>query len=129
MAPAESLVSPSSPPSGKRRQVIFFAAAIALILAAVLRSSLATRLDGFTMDEAYHITAGVSYWRTGDYRLNPEHPPLVKLWVGRRFQAKDSACLSSVPCKTRPTSARLLTRRFFSKTIPTAFRGAPAWRR
>lgn len=34
------------------------------------------------MDEAYHITAGVSYLRTGDYRLNPEHPPLVKLWVG-----------------------------------------------
>ena len=42
---------------------------------------MATRLDGFTVDEAYHIAAGVSYFRLGDYRLNPEHPPLVKLWV------------------------------------------------
>jgi hypothetical protein len=46
------------------------------------RSAIATRLDGFTMDEAYHIAAGASYLRFGDFRLNPEHPPLVKLWVG-----------------------------------------------
>lgn len=57
--------------------------AVALLIAgAVLRSSWATRLDGFTIDEPLHITAGVSYVRAGDYRLNPEHPPLVKLWVG-----------------------------------------------
>jgi len=48
----------------------------------ILRSGIATRLDGFTMDEAYHIASGVSYVRYGDFRLNPEHPPLVKLWVG-----------------------------------------------
>lgn len=34
------------------------------------------------MDEAYHISAGVSYVQRADFRLNPEHPPLVKLWVG-----------------------------------------------
>ena len=48
----------------------------------VVRSAIATRLDGFTIDEAYHIAAGVSYVRYGDFRINPEHPPLVKLWVG-----------------------------------------------
>ena len=32
-----------------------------------------------TIDEGVHLTAGVSYWLTGDYRLNEEHPPLVKL--------------------------------------------------
>ena len=47
-----------------------------------MRSAIATRLDGFTIDEAYHIAAGVSYVRLGDFRINPEHPPLVKLWVG-----------------------------------------------
>lgn len=26
--------------------------------------------------------AGVSYVRLGDFRINPEHPPLIKLWVG-----------------------------------------------
>ncbi len=48
----------------------------------ILRSAVATRLDGFTIDEAYHIASGVSYVRYQDFRLNPEHPPLVKLWVG-----------------------------------------------
>jgi hypothetical protein len=39
------------------------------------------------MDEAYHIAAGVSYVRNGDFRINPEHPPLVKLWVGSFISA------------------------------------------
>ena len=53
-----------------------------LVLAAVARSHWGTRLDGFTVDEPWHVVAGVSYLRTGDYRLNPEHPPLVKLAAG-----------------------------------------------
>ena len=81
-AMGENLPLPIPLPATNRQGIIFYAVIIGLIFAAVLRSSLATRLDGFTMDEAYHITAGVAYWRTGDYRLNPEHPPLVKLWVG-----------------------------------------------
>lgn len=32
-----------------------------------------------TFDEFHHLSAGWSYWQTGDFRLNPEHPPLVKL--------------------------------------------------
>ena len=31
-----------------------------------------------TIDEAAHITAGYSYITTRDFRLNPEHPPLLK---------------------------------------------------
>lgn len=53
-----------------------------LVLLAVLRSQAGTRLDSFTIDEPWHIVAGTTYARTGDYTLNPEHPPLVKLWVG-----------------------------------------------
>jgi len=37
------------------------------------------QLESQTYDEGFHITAGFSYWKTGDYRLNPEHPPLAKL--------------------------------------------------
>ncbi len=62
--------------------IVFFTIVIALIAAAVVRSSIATGLDSFTFDEAYHIGAGAAYVKTGDFRLNPEHPPLVKLWVG-----------------------------------------------
>ncbi|HEX4310451.1 MAG TPA: glycosyltransferase family 39 protein [Acidobacteriaceae bacterium] len=44
----------------------------ALVLAAVHRESL-------TFDEGDHMFAGYMMWKTGDYGLNPEHPPLVKL--------------------------------------------------
>ncbi len=65
-----------------KSRTIFFAVVIAIIAAAIVRSSITTSLDSFTIDEAYHIGAGTAYVRTGDFRLNPEHPPLVKLWVG-----------------------------------------------
>ncbi|HEX7153479.1 MAG TPA: glycosyltransferase family 39 protein [Thermoanaerobaculia bacterium] len=32
-----------------------------------------------TYDETTHLVAGYSYLKTGDYRLNPEHPPLLKM--------------------------------------------------
>ncbi|MAL03871.1 MAG: hypothetical protein CL625_06320, partial [Arenimonas sp.] len=55
---------------------------LALVALAVLRSHVGTQRDGFTVDEPWHVVAGVSYLRMGDYRLNPEHPPLVKLVAG-----------------------------------------------
>src|SRR3546814_9370131 len=55
---------------------------LALVLLAVLRSSTGTRLDSFTIDELWHIVAGTSYARGDGFHLNPEHPPLVKRWVG-----------------------------------------------
>lgn len=64
------------------RHLIFFLVLFALVGCAVVRSSIATRLDSFTIDEAYHIGAGVAYVKTRDFRLNPEQPPLVKLWTG-----------------------------------------------
>jgi 4-amino-4-deoxy-L-arabinose transferase-like glycosyltransferase len=33
-----------------------------------------------TNDELVHIPSGYQYLVTGDFRLNPEHPPLVKMW-------------------------------------------------
>lgn len=68
--------------SSFKRHAIFFAILIAIISAAIFRSNVATSLDSFTYDEAYHIGAGAAYVQTGDFRLNPEHPPLVKLWTG-----------------------------------------------
>ncbi len=38
--------------------------------------------DSLTMDELAHIPAGYSYVKLFDYRLNPEHPPLVKALAG-----------------------------------------------
>jgi 4-amino-4-deoxy-L-arabinose transferase-like glycosyltransferase len=38
-----------------------------------------SREDALTFDEPAHITAGYSYLRFQDARLNPEHPPLIKM--------------------------------------------------
>lgn len=38
----------------------------------------ASRTDSAIMDELAHIPAGYGYVHNLDYRLNPEHPPLVK---------------------------------------------------
>jgi 4-amino-4-deoxy-L-arabinose transferase-like glycosyltransferase len=35
--------------------------------------------ESLTFDEGNHMFAGYMMWHTGDYGLNPEHPPLAKL--------------------------------------------------
>ncbi|MGA9421575.1 MAG: hypothetical protein WBW61_04380, partial [Rhodanobacteraceae bacterium] len=70
---------PSLPRS---RPIIGFLLLLLLVALCVLRSWIGTRLDSLTVDEPWHIVAGTAYARTGDFHLNPEHPPLVKLWVG-----------------------------------------------
>ncbi|HEX7901473.1 MAG TPA: glycosyltransferase family 39 protein [Planctomycetota bacterium] len=45
--------------------------------------SLAAMLgENATFDEGIHLSAGYSYLVRGDYRLNPEHPPLGKILNG-----------------------------------------------
>src|SRR3989344_4547000 len=52
---------------------------LALSLGLMVFSSLQ---ESAVMDELAHIPAGYSYLNNLDYRLNPEHPPLVKMLVG-----------------------------------------------
>lgn len=42
--------------------------------------------DTAIVDEVAHIPAGYSYLRYGDFRLNPEHPPLIKDLAGLPLQ-------------------------------------------
>ncbi len=65
-----------------KRNAIVVALLLFIVAAAIVRSNIATGLDSYTYDEAYHAGAGAAYVKTGDFRLNPEQPPLVKLWVG-----------------------------------------------
>ena len=49
------------------RQHLFVVVTLLIICGAIFRSAVATWLDGFTLDEAYHIAAGVSYVRDNDF--------------------------------------------------------------
>ena len=54
-------------------------AAIGFVGLFCLQALLAIPKLSATQDEAVHLVAGYSYWRTRDFRINPEHPPLAKL--------------------------------------------------
>jgi hypothetical protein len=58
--------------------------AVAFVLLALmaLLAMTSVRDDSATSDELAHIPAGYSYVTQHDYRLNPEHPPLVKDLAG-----------------------------------------------
>jgi 4-amino-4-deoxy-L-arabinose transferase-like glycosyltransferase len=55
------------------------AAVIFLLLIMVVQVALSTRQQSPSWDEGNHIYAGYMNWMRGEYFLNPEHPPLVKL--------------------------------------------------
>jgi hypothetical protein len=69
-----------------------------LILAAQV--ALSVRQESLTWDEGDHIFAGYMSWKTADFGLNPEHPPLMKL-------------LATVPLLRLPLVAPKLQGRFF----------------
>jgi hypothetical protein len=50
-----------------------------LLLVLSLQLFLSVRRESQTWDEANHIFCGYRTWTHGDFGLNPEHPPLVKL--------------------------------------------------
>src|SRR5262249_33166429 len=53
----------------------------ALLCAFWLQMFLALPKLSATTDEVAHLPAGYTYWATRDFRLNPEHPPLAKLFA------------------------------------------------
>ena len=61
------------------RNALTAAACLACVAVFCIRGELAVRATSPIFDEAVHLTAGYSYWRTGDFRINRETPPLMKL--------------------------------------------------
>jgi Dolichyl-phosphate-mannose-protein mannosyltransferase len=57
---------------------IWITVAVLLVLQAAQVAYIVHR-ESLTWDEDDHIFAGYEMWKAGDYGLNPEHPPLVKL--------------------------------------------------
>ena len=57
----------------------FVPAALVLIAILAVVQVGSVRDETQTWDEAIHLAAGLSYLRTHDYRMNPEHPVLGKI--------------------------------------------------
>lgn len=76
---------------------------LSLLFVQLVQGLYVVHRESLTWDEDDHMFAGYMMWKNGDYGLNPEHPPLVKLlatlpvlqaplWVppqqGREFKAE-----------------------------------------
>src|ERR1044071_5732048 len=84
-------------------QLRYKAAAVCLLLVVLgLQLFFSVRRESQTWDEANHIFAGYRSWTHGDYGLNPEHPPLVKL-------------LATVPLLSSQLKVPPLQERFFKE--------------
>lgn len=65
--------------SDRARKTLSSSGVVFLLIVLVAELSLSIRRETQTWDEACHIFAGYSYWTRGDFGMNPEHPPFVKL--------------------------------------------------
>src|SRR5580658_1252995 len=54
-------------------------AAVALFIVLFAELFFSVRPNSQTFDESAHIYAGYSYWKHGDFGINPEHPPVAKM--------------------------------------------------
>jgi len=73
-----------------------------LLLVLALQLFFSVRRESQTWDEANHIFAGYRSWTHGDFGLNPEHPPLVKL-------------LATAPLLSSQPQSPVLEERFFKE--------------
>jgi hypothetical protein len=76
------------------KRAIFPALLLALFAALAVSSLAGTSVTG---DEVAHLPAGYTYVRTGDFRLNPQHPPLMKGLAGLPLLALDLEPVGSLP--------------------------------
>lgn len=75
--------------SGRHVPGMVVASVLLLLILFVTLSHTAALLKSPTADENFHLVAGYSYLKWGDYRINPEHPPLAKLWAALPLLALD----------------------------------------
>jgi 4-amino-4-deoxy-L-arabinose transferase-like glycosyltransferase len=68
-----------SVPSRPQRPWLVPAGVAVLLVALFVQLAFLANRNSITWDEDDHIYAGYMSWKTGDFGLNPEHPPLVKL--------------------------------------------------
>lgn len=66
-------------PSPQSRKLRYIAVVITLILVLAIELVVQARRQSSSFDEGVHTFAGYSYLTRGDFGLNPEHPPLVKM--------------------------------------------------
>jgi hypothetical protein len=64
---------------GQSRRSVVILGVVSLLAILLIQLALTIRTESITWDEDDHLYAGYMSLKTGDFGLNPEHPPLVKM--------------------------------------------------
>ena len=75
-----------------------------------------------TVDEPIHLLAGYSYLKWGDFRMNPEHPPLAKMWAALPLLAFGSRI---VPSDLAAPEPRYFSGSILARDLQGYFPGTP----
>ena len=67
--------TPGPPRGGRIREKSLLAV---LLAGSFILPFILMRGKSATFDEVAHLPAGYSYWATGEFKINPQHPPLIK---------------------------------------------------
>ena len=102
----------------KMRRSWVAASVVALLLVLCGQIIHAIRGQSLTWDEDDHIFAGYQTWKTGDYGLNPEHPPMVKMLA--------TIPLLGLPLKVPPLQGRFFKTEAYLDGRELLFRNSPA---
>ena len=97
MANSTSRDKQSSPQGGQpfwHLRAWEWAALAAVLLLFAVQSYTVIPRESATFDEQYHLTAGYTYLRTGDFRLASNHPPLMGMLGGLGLLSKQDVSLA-----------------------------------
>ena len=95
------------------------ASVLLFLIAIVLQIATTIKQQSLTWDEGNHLFAGYMSWKTGDFGLNPEHPPLVKLLA--------AAPLLDLPLQTPPLQNRFFKQESYFDGREFLFGNGPAY--
>jgi hypothetical protein len=65
-----------------------------------------TNREVITNDEGFHTYAGYRYWQCADFGVNPEHPPLAKMFAGLALRLAKTPAPNG-PCPVMSTAKGL----------------------
>lgn len=68
-------------PSTDKRRLGVYAAVVVLLAWYFASSQSAVATKSITFDETFHLTGGFSYWKFGDFRIQPENGNLPQRWM------------------------------------------------
>lgn len=84
--------------SDRKRNLLFAGAGAFFFLAFAFQLWFHAVRASPTIDEPTHILAGRMHWRCGDFGINPEHPPFLKLLATVGLNFRDQSIQPSLPC-------------------------------